>query len=92
MCRQCVKNVRESNLKRNFSGEREILKLILLLITSVIYITYHDVYLAILTGRSCVLLNSVQRMTGWLLLIFFKCLHTQLNSKHSIISIKSTDV
>ena len=63
MCRQCVKNVREGDLKRHFSGERKMLKLILLLITSVIYITYHDVYLAMLTGKSCVLLNSVQRMT-----------------------------
>ena len=32
------------------------------------------------------------RMATWLLLTFFKCLHNQLSSIHSIIRIKSTDV
>ena len=89
-----VNNVTEGNSKRHFSGEREILKL-MFAFTHTSYagfITYQDVYLAILTGKSYVLLNSIQRMTGWLLLIFFVCLHNQLSSKHSIISIKSTNV
>ena len=42
--------------------------------------------LTILTVKSCVLLISVQGMTGWLLLIFFVCLHNQLSSIHSIIT------
>ena len=44
--------------------------------------------LMILTGKSRVLplFNSVQGMAGWLLLIFFICLHNQLSSIHSIIA------
>ena len=44
--------------------------------------------LTILTGKSRVLplFNSVQGMAGWLLLIFFICLHNQLSSIHSIIA------
>ena len=39
-------------------------------------------------GRTCVLLNSVQRfieIQGWLLLTFFVCLHNQLSYFNSII-------
>ena len=45
--------------------------------------------LTILTGKSCVSrvsLNSVKRMAGWLLLIFFICLHNELRSIHSNIT------
>ena len=50
--------------------------------------TWHTVKitLKILTEKSCVLLISVQRMAGWLLLILFMCLHNQLSSLHSIIT------
>ena len=47
---------------------------------------YIYLHLTILTGKRCVLLNSVQRMAGWLLLIFFICLHNKLSSIHSIIT------
>ena len=39
-------------------------------------------------GKTCALLNSVQKfieMEGWLLLTFFICLHNQLSSFNSII-------
>ena len=39
-------------------------------------------------GRTCALLNSVQKFIetqGWLLLTFFTCLHNQLSSFNSII-------
>ena len=50
---------------------------------------YHsaEVKLTILTGKTCALLNSVQKfieIQGWLLLTFFICLHNQLNSFNSI--------
>ena len=44
--------------------------------------------LTILKEKLCftkVLINSVQGMTAWLLLIFFICLQNQLSSLHSII-------
>ena len=44
--------------------------------------------LTILREKLCftkVLINSVQGMTAWLLLIFFICLQNQLSSLHSII-------
>ena len=34
--------------------------------------------LTIFTGKICHLINSVQGMAGWLLLIFLVCLHNQL--------------
>ena len=43
--------------------------------------------LTILTGKSCVLLNSAKAIAGWLVLIFFICLHNHLSSIiHSIIT------
>ena len=45
-------------------------------------------FLTILTWKTCVLLNSVQKfleIQGWLLLTFFICLHNQLSSLNSII-------
>ena len=39
--------------------------------------------LTILTGKNCVLFNSVQER---LLLTFFTCLHNQLGSIHSIMT------
>ena len=45
-------------------------------------------FLTILTWKTCVLLNSVQKfleIQGWLLLTFFICLHNQLSSFNSII-------
>ena len=41
--------------------------------------------LTILAGKSCISLNSVQGMAGWLPLVFFIYLHNQLSSIHSII-------
>ena len=40
---------------------------------------YFKNQLTILTGKNCVLLNSVQGMAGWLLLTFFVCLQNQLS-------------
>ena len=48
-----------------------------------------NLILTILTGKNCVLLNSVQNVFGieaWLLLMFFICLHNQLSSIHSIVT------
>ena len=45
--------------------------------------------LTILTGKDWCFTQFSKRMTGWLLLILFICLHNQLSSIHSIIS---TDV
>ena len=43
--------------------------------------------LTILTGKSCVLLNSAKAIADWLVLIFFICLHNHLSSIiHSIIT------
>ena len=42
--------------------------------------------LTMITGKNCVLLNSVQEITeieAWLLLIFFICLRNKLSSIHS---------
>ena len=42
--------------------------------------------LTMLTGKNCVLLNSVKEITeieAWLLLIFFICLRNKLSSIHS---------
>ena len=48
------------------------------------------IILTILTGKKCVLFNSVQEW--FLLLTFLICLHNQLSSNiHSITRIKSTD-
>ena len=43
--------------------------------------------LTILTGKDWCFTHFSTGMTGWMLLIFFICLHNQLNSIHSIISI-----
>ena len=45
--------------------------------------------LTILTGKDWCFTHFSTEMTDWMLLIFFICLHNQLNSIHSIIS---TDV
>ena len=45
--------------------------------------------LMILTGKDWCFTRFSTEMTGWLLLIFFICLHSQLSSLHSIIG---TDV
>ena len=48
----------------------------------------YQIYLTILTGKACALLNSVQRfieIQGWLLLTFSICPHNQLSSFNSII-------
>ena len=55
--------------------------------------TFQQIYwipgnLKILTGKTCALLNSVQKlieMQGWLLLTFFVCLHNQWSFFNSII-------
>ena len=40
--------------------------------------------LTILTGKNCCFPQFSTRMTAWLLLTFFICLHIQLSSMHSI--------
>ena len=50
------------------------------------------IFLTIPTGKSCVLLDSVQAKAAWLLLIFFICLHNQLSSIHSVLRIKNADI
>ena len=48
--------------------------------------------LIILTEKSCILVNSEQGMAGWLLLIFFVCLHNQSSSINSIMTVKNRNV
>ena len=47
------------------------------------------ILLTILTGKGWCFTQFSTGMAGWLLLIFFTCLHNQLSSRHSIVS---TDV
>ena len=49
---------------------------------------YQDIASQYSHGRTCTLLNSVQKLIeiqGWLLLTFSICLHNQLSSFNSII-------
>ena len=52
-----------------------------------------NLFLTILTREKLCFIQFSTRMTGWLILTFFMCLHNQLCSfMHSITRIKSTDV
>ena len=54
-----------------------------------LFVTAKGGLLTIATGKSCVLLSSVQKVIekeAWQLLTFFLCLHNQLNSIHPVVT------
>ena len=78
--RRCLTSYLKNSLTVNFSS---------LIFDRFVWIPYLSLYIND-THREQLVFHSIQyREAGWLLLIFFICLHSQLSSTHSI---TSTDV
>ena len=78
--RRCLTSYLKNSLTVNFSS---------FIFGHFVWIPYLTFTLTILTGNNFCFTQFSTVMAGWLLLIFFICLHSQLSSTHSIIS---TDV